>query len=146
MARKIQFRRGPDVDRDDTVLSNGEPGFSTDTKQLYIGDGETLGGVPVLMSKLVNVSTQTQAAVGARYLFINVTNLILPTSAPDSATLTVTLSPNAGATKDNPACVIAGANSAITDGTGNSDSEYQMAIPGVERTFIFSHGGWQIWR
>lgn len=145
MARKIQFRRGPDADRDDTVLSNGEPGFSTDTKQLYIGDGETLGGIPVSMSQYITVSSPTVAAYGCRYLFSAVTTLQLPSVAPEGATVGVMLKPNAGATQGNPARILAPVNGALTDSGGDTGAEYKMSIPGIERTFVFTGGGWQIW-
>ncbi len=44
---KILLRRGTDADRQSVVLSNGEPGWSTDTKELYIGDGTTTGGIKI---------------------------------------------------------------------------------------------------
>ncbi len=47
MADKIQVRRGTDAQRSVVVFDLGEPVFTTDTKQLYIGDGSTTGGIPV---------------------------------------------------------------------------------------------------
>ena len=44
---KLLVRRGIDIDRKNVVLSEGELGYTTDTKKLYIGDGQTLGGVLV---------------------------------------------------------------------------------------------------
>lgn len=44
---KIVFRRGLDAQRQTVALQLGEPGYSTDTKRLFIGDGITLGGNPV---------------------------------------------------------------------------------------------------
>jgi|GEM_PF-5097152 len=41
----IQFRRGTASELAATTLANGEPGWTTDTKQLYIGDGSTAGGL-----------------------------------------------------------------------------------------------------
>ena len=43
---KILFRRGPDSQRQTVVLQQGEPGYSLDTKRLFIGDGLTFGGTP----------------------------------------------------------------------------------------------------
>jgi microcystin-dependent protein len=42
---KLLVRRGIDVDRQQVKLSTGELGYTTDTKRLYIGDGQTNGGV-----------------------------------------------------------------------------------------------------
>lgn len=44
---KIQLRSGTDSDRQSIILSVGEPGFTTDHKRLYIGDGTTAGGILV---------------------------------------------------------------------------------------------------
>lgn len=44
---KILFRRGLDAQRQTVALQLGEPGYSIDTKRMFIGDGVTLGGTPV---------------------------------------------------------------------------------------------------
>jgi len=44
---KIKVRRGTDEQRKAITLEQGELGFTTDTKRLYIGDGTTLGGLAV---------------------------------------------------------------------------------------------------
>lgn len=49
---KILFRRGSNFERLSAegvgvTLSVGEPGWTYDTKRFYVGDGETVGGVPV---------------------------------------------------------------------------------------------------
>lgn len=41
---KLVVRKGYNVDRLQTVLDVGEPGYTIDTNRLYIGDGATLGG------------------------------------------------------------------------------------------------------
>ena len=43
----LQFKRGLDAARLQATFAAGEPMFTTDTKQLYIGDGTTVGGVAV---------------------------------------------------------------------------------------------------
>lgn len=43
----LKFRRGTDSGRTAITPAEGEPIFTTDTKQLYIGDGSTAGGVAV---------------------------------------------------------------------------------------------------
>jgi hypothetical protein len=47
MSQKIQFRRGVDAQRTLVTPDVGEPVFATDTKEFYIGDGATPGGVLV---------------------------------------------------------------------------------------------------
>jgi hypothetical protein len=44
---KIKIRRGSDSDRQRVVLDEGELGFTTDTRRLYVGDGNTVGGVNI---------------------------------------------------------------------------------------------------
>ena len=51
----LQFRRGLDSDRGTITPTMGEPIFTTDTKQLYVGDGTTAGGIDVVQSKLGQV-------------------------------------------------------------------------------------------
>lgn len=50
---KLLVRRGTDVDRKQVVLSEGEIGYTVDTKKLYIGDGQTKGGIPVTGSSFL---------------------------------------------------------------------------------------------
>lgn len=55
----LQIRRGLEADRTSITPAAGEPLFTTDTKNLYIGDGTTAGGVLVasdldLVAQIVN--------------------------------------------------------------------------------------------
>lgn len=43
--RSIKLRRGLRSELATIVLNSGEPGWTTDTHQLYLGDGVTLGGI-----------------------------------------------------------------------------------------------------
>ncbi len=45
MAQKIQVRRGGEAQRSLITPDAGEPLFTTDNKQLFIGDGVTAGGL-----------------------------------------------------------------------------------------------------
>lgn len=45
MATKIYFRRGTKAELDAIILDAGEPGWTTDTDELYMGDGTTSGGI-----------------------------------------------------------------------------------------------------
>ena len=47
MAQKIQIRRGVEAQRSLVTPDVGELIFTTDAKQLYVGDGATAGGLPV---------------------------------------------------------------------------------------------------
>tara|TARA_R110002074_G_scaffold54344_3_gene135441 strand:- start:3708 stop:5294 length:1587 start_codon:yes stop_codon:yes gene_type:complete len=42
---KLLVRRGQDPDRKNVILDQGELGFTTDGKRLFVGDGQTLGGI-----------------------------------------------------------------------------------------------------
>jgi hypothetical protein len=42
---KILVRRGLEADRVNTLLTEGELGYSVDNRRLYVGDGTTIGGV-----------------------------------------------------------------------------------------------------
>lgn len=45
---RIIFRRGTELERrNGLILNQAEPGYTTDTKRLFIGDGVTVGGIPV---------------------------------------------------------------------------------------------------
>ncbi|WP_462183242.1 hyaluronate lyase N-terminal domain-containing protein [Pseudoalteromonas maricaloris] len=141
MGRRIQFRRGPEATRLQTVLGNGEPGFSTDTKQLYVGDGETLGGVPVLMGFYQVVENDMGAVAGGTYLFATACTLHLPQTAPEGSHITVKLLSNAGASKASPAKVCPPSGQSIGRGE-EAGFEYHMTIPNTQRDFIFVQGGW----
>ena len=41
---QIKLRRGTESQRVQVILAEGELGYTTDTKRLYVGDGATLGG------------------------------------------------------------------------------------------------------
>lgn len=44
---KIKIRRGTNSDRARVILDEGELGFTTDHQRLFVGDGNTLGGVNI---------------------------------------------------------------------------------------------------
>lgn len=43
---KLKVRRGTNAQRKTVLLEQGELGYATDTKRLFVGDGVTLGGLP----------------------------------------------------------------------------------------------------
>lgn len=47
MSNLIQLRRGTTAQRLAMILASGEPGWDTDLRQLFIGDGATYGGYPL---------------------------------------------------------------------------------------------------
>ena len=44
---KLKIRRGTDAQRANVVLEQGELGYTTDTRRVFVGDGTTQGGIPV---------------------------------------------------------------------------------------------------
>jgi len=42
---KLLVRQGTDNERKNVILNPGEPGYTTDTRRLFVGDGATRGGV-----------------------------------------------------------------------------------------------------
>jgi hypothetical protein len=66
---KLLLRRGSDLDRRQIILTEGELGYTVDTRRVYVGDGETKGGVIVGNKFLGSVNTAelaslTQAVTG----------------------------------------------------------------------------------
>jgi hypothetical protein len=43
----LKLRRGTDLERQSVIFEEGELVYTTDTKELWIGDGQTLGGIRV---------------------------------------------------------------------------------------------------
>lgn len=65
---KLLIRRGTNADRLNVTLSQGELGFTTDTKKLYIGDSSTVGGIQVTGSKFLGeAAVLTSLSPGDRY-------------------------------------------------------------------------------
>lgn len=46
----LRLRRGTDAERESVVFAEGELVYTTDTKELYVGDGTTAGGILVTQS------------------------------------------------------------------------------------------------
>lgn len=44
----LKLRRGTDLERQSVIFEEGELVYTTDTKELWIGDGQTLGGIKVI--------------------------------------------------------------------------------------------------
>ena len=57
---RLFLRRGTDTDRQDTVLCQGELGYSTDAFRVFVGDGSKSGGNPVGMMAFVSAGKNFQ--------------------------------------------------------------------------------------
>ncbi|WP_440055485.1 hypothetical protein ACSLBF_04915 [Pseudoalteromonas sp. T1lg65] len=140
MGRKIQFRRGPEAERLQTVLANGEPGWSPETKQFFIGDGESLGGVPVEMGHSHIITADTAAIVGCKYAFKAPCKLHLPATANEGERIAFCVLSSSTVDDNNKAQVIA-ANGLIKD--GEAGTEYHTALF-TQRVAVFINSKWEI--
>jgi hypothetical protein len=64
---KLLIRRGSNEERKNITLSEGELGYAVDTKKLFIGDGATVGGVPVssqIFYGALSPTSYTAAVIG----------------------------------------------------------------------------------
>ena len=61
---KLLVRRGSDLDRQNIILSQGELGYTTDTKRLFVGDGQTAGGI-ITGNKYLGSSTDVTSFTNA---------------------------------------------------------------------------------
>ena len=144
----LQFRRGLDSDRGTITPTMGEPIFTTDTKELYVGDGTTAGGIDVVQSKLGQVSGHIVPEADSTYdlgdssrkfrdlylsgnsIFLG-DNLILRNqggtfTAQDSSNNTINISLAANTTTD----LAEGTNKYYT--TARTDSDAKRALLGVD--------------
>ena len=49
----LRIRRGTDAERQTVVFAEGELVYTTDTKDLYVGDGETVGGISIASTSVL---------------------------------------------------------------------------------------------
>ncbi|OHU87821.1 MULTISPECIES: hypothetical protein [Pseudoalteromonas] len=142
MGRKIQFRRGPEAERLQTVLANGEPGWSPETEQLFIGDGQTLGGQPLSMGRYKVISTDTQAAIGGKYMFNAGCKLHLPDNVPEGSQIQFNVLTSANLNANNKAKIIAPAGKSLRK-DGETGTEYHTSLI-INRTAIYVNSEWEI--
>ena len=57
-------RRGTNVERSQVLFETGELVYTTDTKRIYIGDGVTVGGIPISNTNSVLTAFPTTSAIG----------------------------------------------------------------------------------
>jgi len=65
MAQKIQIRRGVEAQRSLVTPDVGELIFTTDAKQVYVGDGATAGGVSLAANSVLKLRGTKAIAAGA---------------------------------------------------------------------------------
>jgi hypothetical protein len=90
MSQKIQIRRGVEAQRALVTPDAGEPLFTTDNKQLFIGDGATAGGLFVGGGSSVGYVQKFRGtqAIASGADSVTVSGLALP-AAPGQVLVTV---------------------------------------------------------
>jgi hypothetical protein len=89
MAQKLQVRRGLESQRTSITPDVGEPLFTTDNKQFFVGDGATAGGVLIGGGTATYVQKyRGTAALGSGANSVTVSGLGLP-SVPAQVLVTV---------------------------------------------------------
>lgn len=89
MAQKIQIRRGLDSQRTAVTPDVGELLYTTDLKQLFVGDGSTAGGVLVSSGSVAYVKKNSgTVALASGVDNVTVSGLALP-AVPGQILLTV---------------------------------------------------------
>lgn len=66
---KLKIRRGTDTDRKLVTLDQGELGFTTDTRRVFVGDGVTPGGLVIgnkIYTNYVNSQTNLLSTINAQ--------------------------------------------------------------------------------
>ena len=82
---KLLVRRGTDVDRQLITLDQGELGFTTDSKRLFVGDGSTPGGT-IAGNKFLGSSANHETITGGvdgDFAFNTVTNTLYSKNGSD---------------------------------------------------------------
>lgn len=63
---KILIRKGTNIDRQQVTFNVGEPAFTTDTQRLYVGDGVTVGGLPIGMENFGIIPQLSGSYLGSK--------------------------------------------------------------------------------
>jgi hypothetical protein len=89
MAQKLQLRRGLEAQRTSITPDVGEPLFTTDNKQFFLGDGATAGGVLIGGGAVASVlKYRGTQAIAAGADSVAVSGLTLP-SVPAQVLVTM---------------------------------------------------------
>lgn len=103
---RIFIRRGRDADRLQTALCEGELGYSTDGKRVFVGDGTTLGGKPLSsvhfkssgfdITTLTSVSSEGAKAEVGDFLFVGGSDYQLDSINVNAANTTIDVNDSFG--------------------------------------------------
>ena len=86
---KLKLRRGTDAQRQTVTLEQGELGYTTDGKRVWVGDGFTVGGSTVgnIAHPPLSVSTRTDLTTAATGDIVYEDGFLYQLSGTDSTTL-----------------------------------------------------------
>lgn len=142
---RIVFRRGLESERSGLTLLQGEPGYATDSKRLYIGDGSTAGGTPVGIKNLgiaafgpvasnLSVSQLALAPAIGDLVYDTTSSFIYSLTASDSTLVSSYTKYGAAALPDE--VTITDDNGSLAVKTNSLDATYLQSIAigrGLER-------------
>jgi hypothetical protein len=86
---KLKLRRGTDAQRQSVTLEQGELGYTTDGKRVWVGDGFTIGGSSVgnIAHPPLSVGTRTDLTTAATGDIVYEDNLLYQLSGTDATVL-----------------------------------------------------------
>ena len=86
---KLKLRRGTDAQRQTVTLEQGELGYTTDNKRVWVGDGFTIGGTTVgnIAHQPLSVNTRTDLTTAVTGDIVYEDNLLYQLSGTDATTL-----------------------------------------------------------
>jgi hypothetical protein len=88
---KLKVRRGTDTERQLIILDQGEIGYTTDSKRLFVGDAFTIGGYPVGIKYYTTTTTLTAAVIGDNNVStIQTGDMVFDTSAQSTGLYVLT--------------------------------------------------------
>ena len=126
----LQIRRGTDAERQVITPKIGEPIYTTDQKELYIGDGTTQGGI-LISGTLVNEETPLLGAD----LNLNGNDIVGTGNINIDGTITATGNINLGDAADDNVIVGGQIGSSLIP---NAGSTYDLGASGTTWSNIFS--------
>lgn len=129
---KLVVRSGSDSDRKNITLDIGEPGYTTDTKRLYVGDGVTQGGVLVGNLVLDDVATfaSIPGTVTRNDIVYHTGNSTLYRYVSGTPTLSGSWSTIGRVVKANNNTIVVNSDSSINVGTLSANNFSNDAVTG----------------
>jgi hypothetical protein len=152
----ILLRRGPSADRLAFVPLDGEIIYDSETKKIFVGDGETYGGVPVISDSIASNSFETIVVSGQTSViadsgtdtltYVAGTGISITTNAiSDTITftstgqVTVSAAVSAAGTNQSSATALTSTINNITTAAASTGVKLPTAVAGT-RILVFNNG------